>query len=267
MTQYRGLENKRILVVEDVEMNQYLARHIMESWGCVVVIAENGESAVEKIREQDFDLVLMDIQMPVMDGLQATSIIRKMEDTHKSSIPVVALTANVGRGDYEAYEKIGMNDCLPKPFEEAALFKTVSRNLRKENNNSMNVVTDEVRSEVATNNVPVKLYNLSMVEAISGDDKSFINKMLHLFLQTVPGTLKEMQAAASAGEWLALSKLAHKLKSTIDSMGINAVKQDIRTIEANGKSGQNCDVLPGLVNKVSGTMHDVMHQLKKDYSL
>ena len=93
MSQFTGLENKRILVVEDVELNQFLARHIMESWGCVVKIAENGALAVEHIDNDDFDLVLMDIQMPVMDGIQATRQIREMKDDYKASIPIVALTA------------------------------------------------------------------------------------------------------------------------------------------------------------------------------
>jgi hypothetical protein len=264
MSQYKGLENKKILVVEDVEMNQYLARHIMESWGCVVEIAENGACAVEKIQQHDFDLVLMDIQMPIMDGLQATKLIRTMEDSRKSSVPVVALTANVGRADYEAYNAVGMNDCLAKPFEEAALFKTVYRHIRKENNDMK--VSDE--KEVLNEGVDEKaLYNLSMVEIISGGDKTFIHKMLKLFLETVPGTLNEMQAATKNADWPALSKVAHKLKSTIDSMGITSLKQDIRTIEANGKTSQSLEQLPVLVERVNGVMLQVIRQVKKDYSL
>lgn len=265
MSKYRGLENKKILVVEDVEMNQYLARHIMESWGCEVMIAENGALAVEKVREHDFDLVLMDIQMPVMDGLQATAVIRGMEDSNKSSVPVVALTANVGRSDYKAYHEVGMNDCLPKPFEEAALFKTVCKNIRKEKNTSMKVVVADEPAEVLL--AKSELYDLSMVDAISGGDKSFINKMLQLFLGTVPPTLNEMRVACDAADWLALSKLAHKLKSTIDSMGIASLKQDIRLVEHNGKSGQGVEELPSLVRRITEVMHEVMRQVKKDHSL
>jgi CheY-like chemotaxis protein len=269
MSQYRGLENKRILVVEDVEMNQYLARHIMESWGCVVEIAENGARAIEKVNQQDFDLVLMDIQMPVMDGLQATTIIREMEDSHKSSVPVVALTANVGKSDYDTYARIGMNDCLPKPFQEAALFKAVYKNIRKEKNNRMkvNAFEEDVVTDGPDETFSAKLYDLSMVEAISGGDRSFINKMLHLFIQTVPVTLNEMHVAAGAGEWVTLSKLAHKLKSTIDSMGIKELNQDVRNVEANAKSGQEVEELPALVTRITEVMQDVIKQVKRDHSL
>src|SRR5919112_5565181 len=118
MRKYVGLEDKRILVVEDVEMNQHLARHIMESWGCVVEIAENGSMAVEKVTNFDYDLVLMDIQMPVMDGVEATKQIRKMNDGNKAGIPIVALTANAMKSECDTYLEIGMNDCMAKPFEE-----------------------------------------------------------------------------------------------------------------------------------------------------
>ena len=103
LRKYEGLENKKILVVEDVELNQALARHIMESWGCVVEIAENGSLAVEKVSSNEYDLVLMDIQMPVMDGMEATRRIRGMNDEHKAKVPIVALTANAMKSECDIY--------------------------------------------------------------------------------------------------------------------------------------------------------------------
>lgn len=265
MRKYKGLENKNILVVEDVELNQYLAKHIMESWGCVVEIVENGALAIDKINEKDFDIVLMDIQMPVMDGLQATKMIRGMEDTYKSSIPVVALTANAARGEYDVYLKSGMNDCLAKPFEEGSLFKTVLKNIRKDKV----APAIETKKQEIINAEPVapKSYDLTMVETISGGDQSFVAKMLRLFLDTVPVTLNEINAAATSSNWMQLSKLAHKLKSTIDSMGIVELKQDIRFIENNSKSGEDPDAIRAAVQKVNTVMNEVMEQVKKDHSL
>ena len=266
MGQFTGLENKKILVVEDVELNQFLARHIMESWGCVVKIAENGALAVENINNDDFDLVLMDIQMPVMDGIQATRQIREMQDGYKASIPIVALTANAMRGDFDMYIKAGMNDCVPKPFEEPVLFKTVSKHIRKSKELPMNVSSESVDSVEMAASEP-KMYDLSMVEAISGGDKSFILKMLRLFLDTVPASLKEMRAHSDKREWTELSKVAHKLKSTIDSMGIAELKQPIRDVEMNGKSGVGIDVIPAQVKTVVSVMEKVMAKVKADHSL
>src|SRR5690242_15295884 len=207
MHKYEGLENKKILVVEDVELNQYLARHIMESWGCIVEIAENGSLAVQKVQSNEYDLVLMDIQMPVMDGMEATRRIRSMADEHKAAVPIVALTANAMKSECDTYLELGMNDCMAKPFEEPMLFKTVSKNIKK--GIVMNNFNTTVEAKTAA--AEEKLYDLSMVESISGGDKSFIQRMLQLFLDTVPATLADMKNTCDKKEWLSLSKHAHKL--------------------------------------------------------
>ncbi len=245
-----------------------MARHIMESWGCIVEIAENGAIAIDYVMEKDFDLILMDIQMPVMDGIEATKNIRGLKDEHKSSIPIVALTANALRGNSEVYIDAGMNDCLAKPFEEPALFETVYKNIKKDKSPVMNIPSEIIEEEtVPAAPANVKLYDLSMVEIISGGDRSFVVKMLQLFLDTIPVSLKEIRSAADSGEWLALSKLAHKLKSTIDSMGIIELKQDIRFIETHGKAGHHLGEMPALVDKVVNVMEQVMQHVRKDHSL
>lgn len=263
MRKYVGLEHKRILVVEDVELNQHLARHIMESWGCVVEIAENGSLAVEKVKNGDFDLVLMDIQMPVMDGMEATRQIRKITDTKKASVPIVALTANAMKAECDTYLELGMNDCMAKPFEEPMLFKTVSKNIMK---GQMMGISNAGAAPAPTATTG-KLYDLSMVEAISGGDKSFIQRMLQLFLDTVPATLSDLKTSCDAGDWASLSKHAHKLKSTIDSMSIVSLKQDIRTIETSAKSNGDPSALRSLTAKVLAVMNDVMKQVKAELQL
>lgn len=251
---YTGLENKRILVVEDVEINQFLARHLMESWGCQVEVAENGKEAVDLMDRSHFDLVLMDIQMPVMDGVEATRQIRKMGCPAKSKVPIVALTANVQKSDTELYKRVGMNDCLPKPYQEPDLYSVVSKNI------TPGIVPPPLASHGPR-------YDLSMIDSISGGDATFVTKMLQLFLDTVPVMLDEMKVAADASAWLPLSKLAHKLKSTIDSMGITELKQDIRVIEQNGKNGVGLDKLPALVDNVVRVMSEVMTRVRKEHRL
>ena len=261
---YIGLENKKILIVEDVELNQFLVRRILESWGCLVEVVENGALALESLNRKNFDLVLMDIQMPVMDGIEATKEIRKLKDPVKATIPIIALTANAIRGNCTDFIKAGMNDCLQKPFEEDALFEIISENIKINKAISMNVLP-ECADKMA---VPaLKMYDLSMVETISGGDKTFVVKMLQLFLDNVPVSLKEMSAASGKKDWAELSRLAHKLKSTIDSMGIAEVQQTIRVMESNGKSGNNAEALPALVGQVVETMEAVMAQVRKDHSL
>jgi hypothetical protein len=91
---YKSLGPRKVLVAEDVELNQYLARHILESWDFEVVIANNGREALEALEQSSFDCILMDVQMPEMDGIEATQHIRKLPDPVKANIPIIALTAN-----------------------------------------------------------------------------------------------------------------------------------------------------------------------------
>lgn len=265
--EYKGLEGTRILIVDDVEMNQYLARQILESWGCIVEVAENGLQAVETVSAADFVLVLMDIQMPVMDGIESTLRIRALADRERASTPIVALTANASKENCEAYIKAGMNDCLRKPFTETSLFQIVLKNSNKRQKENMNTAS------MQTNNNPLfvpsqkKRYDLSIMESISTGDQSFVLKMLQLFLETVPPSLQKIQLAVDSGQWPELSKLAHKLKATIDSMGIVELKEDIRTIELKAKTSESPDLLSALSGKVVLTMNEVMTEVKKDYSL
>lgn len=258
MRKYVGLEHKRILVVEDVELNQHLAKHIMESWGCVVEIAENGSLAVEKVKSSDYDLVLMDIQMPVMDGMEATRQIRKIGDATKAAVPIVALTANAMKAECDSYLELGMNDCMAKPFEEPMLFKTVSKNI-KQDTGMISSPSGTTAPQAVSNE---KLYDLSMVEAISGGDKSFVKRMLQLFIDTAPATLDDLRKTCDSAEWAMLSKHAHKLKSTIDSMNIASLKQDIRTIETSAKNNGDPAELKRLTGKVLTVMSDVMNQVR-----
>jgi PAS domain S-box-containing protein len=304
---YQSLGKRRILVAEDVELNQYLARHIMESWGFEVEIAVNGKEALRKVQESEYDLVLMDIQMPEMDGMQATQNIRALENKKISQIPIVALTANALRGDSEKYMAVGMNDYLSKPFDEPRLFQVISKNLniaRPQVAQSNDVDPGEVSSvstatatvsspanaeagsvnagavspdteSLSATNGPFelrlspgeKLYDLRMVEAISGGDQDFVKRMVQLFLDTMPEALTDIESATGDQRWEALSKLAHKLKSTIDSMGIGKLKQIVRSIESNGKTGTDTAQIPAMVDMLVATMRVCMVQIKKDYSL
>ncbi|RSK49054.1 PAS domain-containing hybrid sensor histidine kinase/response regulator [Hymenobacter rigui] len=116
------LQGKRVLLVEDNDINRFVARETMQQWGIVVTEADNGIRALELFNEQIFDVILMDIQMPGMSGLEATACIRQHPDPARAGMPMLALTANAFRADHEQYLAAGLNACLAKPFEEAELF-------------------------------------------------------------------------------------------------------------------------------------------------
>ncbi len=262
---YKSLGNRKILVAEDVELNQFLAKHILESWGFEVVLANNGLEAVERVKAENFDLILMDIQMPEMDGIAATEAIRKLEDVKKASLPIVALTANVLKGDSDKYLRAGMNDYLAKPFDESKLFVVISKNLQEAGVEIQSA--NQTTQKISNMETIQKLYDLAMVETISGGDKAFVKKMVQLFIDTIPQTMQDMEKAAASEQWEATGKLAHKMKSTIDSMGIVSLKAEIRTLEANGKASESVDQIPGQVQHINEVLGKCIEQIKKDFGL
>jgi len=264
-TDYKSLGHRRVLVVDDIEMNQQLARHIMQSWGFTVDVAANGKEAVEKVEKNCYDLVLMDIQMPEMDGMQATETIRSLKDTIKAATPIVALTANLLKGDGDKYLEKGMNAYLPKPLDEQKLFQLVSQNLL-EGPDPISIVEphlNEKTESIATE----KMYDLTMIHGLSGGDEAFIRQMVELFVDTMPASMVEFQSTVDQKNWDAMGKLAHKLKSTTGSMGVDSIKDEIRTVEMNCKKSESLEETPVLVGKVIIAINKAVAQLKIDFAL
>ncbi|HXB93404.1 MAG TPA: PAS domain S-box protein [Puia sp.] len=269
---YKSLGHKKVLVAEDVELNQYLARHILESWDFEVVVANNGVEALEALEQSSFDCILMDVQMPEMDGIEATHRIRKLPDPVKANTLIIALTANALKGDSEKYLAAGMNDYLAKPFDEERLFRVISRNLAKYTRPvgaATNGVADHSTNSSHKNNSSMspansKLYDLTMVQSVSGGDEGFIKKMVALFIETVPQNVNELKNALQAENWDQVGKTAHKLKSTVDSMGIKSIRQEIRSVEANAKQKQSLGDIPALVATIESVIDECIGQLKTD---
>jgi CheY-like chemotaxis protein len=250
----KKLSGKTILVAEDVEMNQHLIRHILESCGALVVIARNGTEAVEQVKKQSFNCIIMDVQMPEMDGIQATVQIRNLEDPLLSTIPIIALTANCQEEDLLKYEQAGMDDYLPKPIVEAQLIETIL-------SNSVNSRQENLSAIEPDHN---KLYDLAMIRSVSGGDEVFIKKMILLFIETVPQNVQELVDATGRKNWEQVSKMAHKLKSTIDSMGIRSLHNQIRTVELQAKNGEHLDQMTDMVRHVESVVSACIQQLRSE---
>jgi PAS domain S-box-containing protein len=127
---YIGLEGKRILVAEDNKINFFVANKFLTGWGVVVTHAENGQLAIEKLEKEDFDLILMDLHMPVMDGIEATKIIRKSENPRIYNIPIVALTAAIMSENHDKIDELNINDYVLKPFKPHDLFERILKHIR-----------------------------------------------------------------------------------------------------------------------------------------
>jgi PAS domain S-box-containing protein len=225
-----------ILLVEDNDINRLYAKSILKNWNCEVDIAENGLVAIEKVKNNNYDLVLMDVQMPVMDGYETTRAIRLM-DLPKRDTPIVALTANATKSDVEKCLASGMNDYLAKPFTPDDLHRKIVDDLKikpKEREEKTIVITGIKRHG----------YDLSYLRSISNDNEDFIKEMMQTFIQTIPGILQEMKTCLVEKNWERLSKLAHQIKPSFTLMGIHDLHTTILFIEENGKNKTNVAELP-----------------------
>ncbi len=127
-TKYKDRKKVHILLAEDNDISQELQLRILERQGYIVEIAINGEEVLEGLKKQHFDIVLMDVQMPKMDGIETTQIIRSSKDnTFDPEIPIIALTAHAFEADKEKCLKAGMNSCVTKPLDEEDLFKQIEK--------------------------------------------------------------------------------------------------------------------------------------------
>ncbi len=127
---YTGLEGKRILVAEDNKINFFVANKFLAGWGVIVSHAEDGQLAIEKLEKEDFDLILMDLHMPIMDGIEATRVIRSSDDPRIKDIPIVALTAAIMSENHERMDQLKINDYVLKPFKPHDLFERIKKHIR-----------------------------------------------------------------------------------------------------------------------------------------
>ncbi|MCD8739498.1 PAS domain S-box protein [Mucilaginibacter roseus] len=284
------LKGKRVLVAEDVELNMFLVKTLLESWGCEVDSAEDGQKALQKASNKYYDVILMDIQMPEMDGLTATRHIRQLENPLYRDVPIIALTANALKGDGKYYANAGMNDCVTKPYSEEHLYERIVETIAKDKargdsapslNNADNV-ENKVMQEAASQfsgekkleipqdtpiqdtplpmNTTVKLYDLSIIDSISKGNQAFNNKMIKMFCDVTAQDLSKIKEAASGGDWQTVGSLAHKLKSTVGNMGVEILKEPVRMLETRTAANPHATV-----NELEEKLNQVSQQLKADY--
>jgi len=209
-----ALRGRRLLVVEDNEINRTVARLLFEGWGAHVEEAEDGLIGVQRVRDepQPYDVVLMDIQLPGLNGLDATAAIRALPDQKRASLPIVALTANAFRADRDRYLAAGMNACLAKPFEEEEVYRTLVQLLPMP--------------------TPAPPYDLSKLRTLARGREEFVVKIINSFLRNIPASLAELQVAANAGRWAEAAKIAHHIKPSLESVGVPQVAEAMQQLEA-----------------------------------
>ncbi len=250
------LQNKTILITDDNDMNRLVAATILENYGATIVEASNGEEAIGIINKTSVDLILMDLQMPVLNGFEATKMLR----AQKCGIPIIALTANAIKGETEKCISAGMNDYISKPFKEDVFLKTIAKYL----NTSISNILDGNIKEVTEDEL---LYDLSMLEEISQGNNAFILKLVKLFCDQSPKMVEQIKDAYQAKNYASMSSIAHKIKPSIDNLRITSLQQAIRKIEKVGLTEVGHESIDTEINLIEKGIATAIDQMKHHFSL
>ncbi len=242
-----SLEGLHILLVEDNIMNQRVAKYTVEKWGAKMSIADCGAKALEMVAQNNYDLILMDIQMPEMNGIQCTSKIRK---ELKSTTPIMAMTASVMQGERENCIKAGMNDYISKPFNPAEL------------NQKILALIPKYEREGSR-----KLININYLRNAVGDDDEAVKEILELYLSKTPVLLEDLERHYKAGQFPEIQSIVHSLKSSVGIIGADSIFHVLDVVEV------SLDKLPPAeetllqIEKVTPLIRQSLKEIVEEYKL
>jgi len=259
-----SLKHLKILLVEDNLMNQALAKSRMKSWNCNIDIADNGVIALEKIENSIYDLILMDIQMPEMDGFETTKRIRKLKPPI-CEIPIIAMTADASSNDEEKSLKTGMNDYISKPFNPESLYnKIIYHTKQKADNEDENIV--EAEEKETDNHV-----DLSFLKKESlGDDDLFIF-LINTFIANFESFLINVKAGIKSKDFESIYKESHKIISNVRMIAREPLQNKISLIHDLSKEERELSKILNLLiesekifTQMSVSLHNTINEIKNE---
>lgn len=256
------IKNVKILVAEDESLNQLLISTILEKFGFETDIAGNGKIVLEKLRKNKYDIILMDLQMPEMNGFETTYHIRKSKNP---AIPIIALTANVTTTDVEKCRAAGMNDYVSKPINNKLLYNTIIKYITKEQlpkkrvKNKIHQIYNEQQL------TKKKCINLDNLNELTNGNLQVKSKIAKVYLDEIPKLLFTMKQSMDNLDWDALRIASHSLIPSFALMGINKEFETMaRTIEKLAVKKENLGKIKELFQKIDLLCTEVFCELKNE---
>jgi len=264
------LEGSMVLLVEDQRINQKVASKLLQKQGLKVTIAENGQKAVEAFSTSDFDLILMDIQMPVMDGFMATEEIRRKEKRAGGHIPIIAMTANAMKGDREKYLASGMDDFVPKPIIEEDLYEALGRWINISKDRSVDPVeiqspSDDSGAKKDTSeglSSGGEAFDVSPILEKFGDDEEFFHELAEIFMEDIPQEIEQLEYSMKNNNAEEFAKQAHKLKGSSGNFGVTGLYDLFAEMQELGMADR-LDEASDIFSEASALYQQVKIALKK----
>jgi CheY-like chemotaxis protein/HPt (histidine-containing phosphotransfer) domain-containing protein/anti-sigma regulatory factor (Ser/Thr protein kinase) len=254
-----------VLLVEDNPINQQVAGAMLARLGLQMTLANNGREAVDLVREREFDLALMDCQMPVMDGYEATAAIRQLETSLDKRLPIIALTANSMQGDEQKCLEAGMDGFLAKPFTLVQLQVLLARWLlpapasQGRDAHVDNPADGAPAANVAAINEQI-LESLCELDEAGGKD--LMKKVLRIFLESAQHSVVQIENAIRAGDSKVLSRAAHTLKSSTANVGAETLSAFYRQLERLGRE-ERIDEARALLDQIRREHHRAVSSIQE----
>jgi PAS domain S-box-containing protein len=235
------LRGARVLLVEDNEINQEVAIGQLEDAEAFVDLAENGEIALRMVKDNDYDVVLMDMQMPVMDGIEATRILRA--DPRHQTLPIIAMTANAMESDREVCLEAGMNDHIAKPIDPDQLFSVLLRWIRRTDGDGKIARPHTPARPAKTSEAELVIPGIDVRSGLkrTGGHRERYETLLRKFAEQQLGATEAMRAALSAGDAATAERTAHSLKGAAGTLGAVALSEAAANAETAIKTGHGVE--------------------------
>lgn len=249
-----SLKGMKILLCEDNEMNQRLVDKIIrKQWNADLDIAPNGKAGFELFKQNQYNIILMDMQMPEMDGFETTRRIRKYRDKEKAQVPIMAMTADALVEERKKCFEAGMNDYLSKPFKQGELLHKILTLTGIENSGSD---CDVYNSD--------SFVNTQSLKELTGGDDVFMAEMIEIYLRNTPMMLKEMKSSFKKHDFEKLKRTAHKIKSSFGMMGMNESLQIANEIELSDEKSSDQDLLKAKLERLAQLVAGSEKELKRE---
>jgi len=262
VTRYTVQEARRrldILLAEDNAINQKLAMSLLENRGHHIVLARNGNEAVAAYASGTFDLILMDIQMPEMDGIEATRQIREKEQTGKRHIPIAAMTAHAMKGDREKCLAAGMDGYISKPIKAAELYEVIETLVGR------STIGDEKSVPQIPEGVKTpspEIFDLAAaLEVVMGNRELFC-EIGNLFIDTLPGYIAEIKSGIKNGDGRVVERAAHSLKGSVGNFGARRSYEAALKLEKLGEQ-ESLAAMPAAMTLLEDELGPLVHELKR----
>ena len=252
------IKNIKVLVVEDIPLNQLLMKTILDDFGFERDIAANGKIAIEKMHDKSYDIVLMDLQMPEMNGFEATEYIRNKMN---SRIPIIALTADVTTVDLAKCKAVGMDDYIPKPIDEKLLFSKIVGLVKKQ----IPVFLDINKADVQGKKL--KCIDLNYLIQRTKSNPSLLMEMISVYLEQTPILIREMKQSLQEKDWHSLYSAVHKIIPSFSIMGISIdFENTAKRVQEYANTQQRTDEIPEMVLQLENICNQACKELEVEYN-